>query len=107
MNIRPADGRHGHPHQNLPALGRAHGKLLENERCVWRLVYGSLGGTHCAERSLLSHYPDGPNALFDSVQCEVENIVIVQRLLFRTLAIARIQRPRQQERNLLLAEAAM
>ena len=50
---------------------------------------------------------DGPNALFDSVQCEVENIVVVQRLLFRALAIARIQRPRQQEWNLLFAEAAM
>src|SRR5205807_1027849 len=54
MNIRPADGRHGHPHQNLPALGGAHGKLLENERCVGRLVYSSLGGTHCAEPFPLS-----------------------------------------------------
>src|SRR5437763_14912746 len=73
---------------------------------------GVLGASYTAALAVrivpsLSHCPGGPNALFDSVQCEVENIVIMQRLLFRTLAIARIQRPRQQERNLLLAEAAM
>ena len=90
-----------------PRLAGRTGNSLRTNGVFGASLYGGLGGTHCAERSLLSHCPGGPNALFDSVQCEVENIVVVQRLLFRAFAIARIQRPRQQEWNLLLAEAAM
>src|SRR5580658_944999 len=45
--------------------------------------------------------------LFDAVQCKIENVVIVQSAGFRTLAVRRIERPRQQEWHLLLAKTAV
>src|SRR6516165_282732 len=51
MNVRAADRRHGHPHQDLAAPGWTHGKFLQNERRIWRLVYGGLPGTHCLTHS--------------------------------------------------------
>jgi hypothetical protein len=41
------------------------------------------------------------------VQREIEDIVVVKRSGFRSLLVRRIDRPRQQERDLLLTETAM
>src|SRR6516165_2556134 len=51
MNVRTTDRRHRYPHQDLASPGRTHGKLLQNERRIWRLVYSGLPGTHCPVHS--------------------------------------------------------
>jgi hypothetical protein len=48
VNVRTADGRHLHPHQNLARLHRAQRIFLEHERRVRRLAHGCLGGAHQA-----------------------------------------------------------
>ena len=52
MNVRAADGRHRHPHQNLAAPGRPHRKFFQDEGRVRRFVNGGLGGAHHAIHSL-------------------------------------------------------
>jgi hypothetical protein len=47
------------------------------------------------------------SALFDAVQRKVKNVVVVQRSVFRALAIGRLEWPRQQERNLLFCETTV
>src|SRR3974390_653677 len=46
-------------------------------------------------------------ALSDAVERKIENVVVVQRPVGRALAIDRIERPREQERDLLFAKSAM
>ena len=53
MNVRAADGRHRHPHQNFATLRRPHRKLFQHERRVRRVVNGGLGGAHYSSYSLV------------------------------------------------------
>ena len=88
MNIRAANRRHAHPHQDFAAPNRAEWKLFENKERIRRLVNG--GRSHAWRRGC--HIRD----LVDAVQREIKDVVVVQRRHFCALAILRVERPRQQ-----------
>lgn len=58
-----------------------------------RFVNGGLGGPHYSVLPVCPFVESSARDLFDPVQDEIENIVIVQRSALPALAVERIERP--------------